>query len=90
MNRILIYFSASLLAGCGLPSSASKETVGLFLSQPEYQGWESEAQKEVKRTIRKFHAFVKTFTTIDIRFYKKTRKMALILNEEIGKTTTAK
>lgn len=48
----------------------------MFLSQPEYRGWESEAhklsaQKEVERTIRKFNVFVKTFTTINIRFYKK-------------------
>lgn len=76
MNRILICFAAALLAGCGLPSSAPKETVGMFLSQPEYQGWASEsrklsAQKEVERIIRKFNPFVKTFTTIDIRFYKK-------------------
>ncbi len=75
-NRILIYFVTAPLAGCGLPSSAPKETVGMFLSQPEYRGWESEAhklsaQKEVERTIRKFNVFVKNFTTINIRFYKK-------------------
>ena len=75
-NRILIYFVPALLAGCGLPSSDPKETVGMFLSQPEYRGWESEAhklsaQKEVERTIRKFNPFVETFTNINIRFYKK-------------------
>ena len=51
----------------------------MFLSQPEYQGWESEAhqlsaQKEVERTIRKFNPFVETFTTINVRFYKKDKE----------------
>lgn len=76
MSRILICFAAAMFAGCGLPSSVPKEIVGMFLSQPKYHGWESEAHKlsaqtEVERTIRKFNPFVKTFTIIDIRFCKK-------------------
>ena len=95
MNRILIYFAAALLAGCGLPFSAPKETVGMFLSQPEYQGWKSEAhklsaQKEVERIIRKFNLFVKNFTTIDIRFYKKDTENGVYIEWEIGKIEPAK
>ena len=76
MNRILICFAAAPFAGCGLPSLAPRETVSMFLSQPECQGWASEAeklsaQKEMERTIRKFNPFIETFTTINVRFYKK-------------------
>ena len=76
MSRILICLAAAMFAGCGWPSSAPKETVGMFLSKPEYQGWESDAhkvsaQKEVERIIRKFYPSKRTFTIVEIRFYQK-------------------
>ena len=48
----------------------------MFLSQPEYRGWELEsrklsAQKEVARAIKKFNAFCRNFYYLYIRFYKK-------------------
>ena len=48
----------------------------MFLSNPEYQEWESEAHKisaqiEVERIIRKFYPSKRTFTIAEIRFYKK-------------------
>ena len=87
MNRILICFAAAMLAGCSLPSSAPKETVGLFLSKPEYQGWESDAhkisaQKEVERIIRKFCPSQRTFTLVEIRFYKKDAENGAYINWE--------
>lgn len=59
----------------------------MFLSQPEYRGWESDAhklsaQKEVERTVRKFNAFVETFIIVDIRFYKKDAKNSAYIEWE--------